>query len=872
MTLEGKEHVAHELKATDNIIDFTELFGGYGFKPLASGQKPAAHPQRGKQYSYHDVGRICYASAKIECPIPGKLLIGAGADWGMQWFLDGKPVLTDLRNDSSSVRRGFFSRETCSPKDRFFDVDVTAGEHVLAVMVTAGSRGWALASANMAGREKELMPIATHENPNVPNLRDLDWGYLSVTDDLLLGSYNVPVTEGQPAESHLLWRSESKALFALDRRDGSLRWAYRPQLGRIVTNIEIAWGDGRLYLIDGTSKADLVRAKRRNEAIQAELTLVALNMADGSELWRQDDIPLLGDRGTLSRLKTNITHLFMGQPSWGHLVYADGVVVYGANAAYDAASGKKLWQNSTPPGKLPVVHGDRIITAENSYDLRTGKQSMTEDVLTRETVPWRYTRSYGCGPIAGCQNVLFFRSGADGFFDMQTEATTNFGGVRSGCARTLLAANGLLIHPQGYSGCGCCYNFKTNLALISAPERDDAWYVFPRRASAGLIKRAAVNFGAPGDRRDKRELVWLGFPRPMLQTACPAPVAISMKRAECSYRRRATALIRKTDSPWLYSSGLSGEGRIALDLVLNPNILLPKRDAAPTVDGKLDDACWKDVKEIPFQNTPFSMLAASIDFRIFRDTENVYFAYRCPAPADDPVNSDKPTPNGKDGLEIYLAGPGRSGGIHLVVRRDSKPTATFGTVETGRKIDPNWKGPWRSAVRETGDGWAAEVELPIKTLTDSGINLKGLRLNCMAQSRTPTGFDTVFLTDPLYGTKFRSCVGFLPVVTAAAQPPAERSFTVRFHFAELDDVGVGRRIFDVALQGKTVLKDLDVFKQAGGKNTALVKEVRGVEAADQILIELNSTDRETEGQPAPVLNAVEIIQEGQTKIAHHPPR
>ena len=855
VTIKDKEHAAIELSAAENIIDFTQLFGGYGFKPIAAGQEPANHPQRGKQFSYHDVGRICYAFAKIRCPSAGKLLIGAGADWGMQWFLDGKPVLSDLRNDGSSVRRGFFSRETCSPNDRFFDVDVTAGEHVVAVMVSAGGRGWALASASMAGREKELMPVTSHEDANLPNLRDLDWGYLSATDDLLLGSYNVPVTDGQPAESHLLWRSESKALFALDKRDGSLRWVYRPQPDRIVANIEIAFGDGKIYLIDGTSKADLVRAKRRNEKIKAKLTLVALDLAEGSELWRQDDVPMLGDRDTPSRLKSNISHLFMGQPSWGHLVYADGVVMYGANAAYDAADGKKLWQKSTPPGKLPLVYGDRIITAEKAYDLRTGEQCMANDLLTGRSVPWRYTHAYGCGPVAGCQNVLFFRSGADGFFDMTTEATTTFGGVRSGCARTLVAANGLLIHPQGYSGCGCCYNYKTNLALISAPNRDDTWYVFPRRADTGLVKRIAVNFGAPGDRRDERKAAWLGFPRPMLNSACPASVTLSMKRAECDYRRRATADIQRTDTPWLYSSGLFGQGRIAVDLVINPHIEMPQREAGPTVDGNLDDGCWKDVKTVPFQNTPFSMLGAGIEFRVFRDAQNIYFAYRCPSSAGQP--------GGKDGLEIYLADSRQSQGISLVIRRDSEPTATFGTVGTYRKTDPAWKGQWQSAVRKTTHGWAAEVALPIKTLTESGMNAGRLRLNCMAQNHTPWGFETVFLTDPLYGTKFRSCVGFLQVVPAAAKPPAERRFTVRLHFAELEDVGIGERVFDVALQGKTVLKDLDVFEQAGDRNTALVKEFTGVKAGGQMLIDLEPRDRESVGKPAPLLNAVEIIEEGE---------
>jgi len=33
----------------------------------------------------------------------------------------------------------------------------------------------------------------------------------------------------------------------------------------------------------------------------------------------------------------------------GHLIAADGTVLYGANAAYDAVTGKKLWTKSPPP-------------------------------------------------------------------------------------------------------------------------------------------------------------------------------------------------------------------------------------------------------------------------------------------------------------------------------------------------------------------------------------------------------------------------------------------------------------------------------------------------------------------------------------------
>ena len=859
LTVKDKEVVAAELTAVDGLLDFTALFGGYGLKPLTPGAKPAARPRRGKSYSYHDVGRICYAFATIDCPKAGKLLIGAGADWGMQWFLDGKPVFDALRGGSIGSRRGYFVRAVCSTKDRVFDVDVTAGKHVVAVMVTAGSRGWALASASRAADAETLMPVAAGENPNVPDLSNLVWGYLSAVDGLVLGSYNVPVAAGQAAESHLLWRSESKAVFALNKANGSLRWVYRSRPKHIVSNIEIAFDDGRLFLIDGTSKADLARARRRRTALKADLRLVALDIAKGTELWHQDDVPVLGDRSVLSRLKTNITHLFMGLPNWGHLVTADGVVLYGLNAAYDAVTGKKLWAKGIRPGKLPIIHGDRIITSANAYDLRTGEQCTTEDALTGQRVPWRYIRAYGCGPVAGCENVLFFRSGADGFFDLKTEGTTNFGGVRSGCARTLLAANGLLLHPQGYSGCGCSYNFKSNLALVPAATRRDTWYVFPRLASSGLVKKVAINFGAPGDQKGDDGNAWLGFPRPIVNGVRSVPIGVSMKHAAAFYRRRATPAIKGTDTPWAYSSGLQGQGRIAIGCVVRSDLLLPSRDAAPEIDGTLDDSCWSEVSAIPFQNSPFSMIGASVGLRMFRDTENIYFAYW--RAYDTGVEPGEAAGN-SDEFDLFLVGAKRRAGIRFVITPAGDGVARLGTVGVSRKVDPGWKGEWRHAVRRTSAGWACEIALPIKTLEEAGIRLADLRMNCMSHNVTDSGLEGVFLADPLYGTKFRCCSGFLRVVPAPAKPPPKRSFKVRLHFAETAHDEVGRRVFDVLVQGKSVLRDFDVLKAADGRNVAVVKEFSGIRAVEEIVLELVSKTQANMPESQPLICAVEVIEEG----------
>ena len=862
VTVNGEEHIAAPLKAVNDCIDFTSLYGGWGLEPLPPGQEPETCPRRGSKRNLAWAGQTAYAFARINCPEAGKLLIGAGADWWMQWYLDGKPVFDTLRGGNEPSRHNYFSREVCSPSDYLFPVEVTAGEHVLAVMVKSGAAGWSVASASMGQDVEKAMPIVAGEDPNLPDLKHLVWGYVSVADDLVLGGYNVPIVEGQPAESHLIWRSESKAVFALNKRDGSVRWVYRPRPDRTVSNIEIAFGDGRLFLLDATSKADSVRAKRRGEKIDAKLDLVALDLADGTELWRQDDVPVLGDRSSLSRLKSNPTHLLMGLPNWGHLVYANGIVVLGANAAYDAETGEKLWQKDIRPRKLPIVLGDWLITHPYAYDLRTAEQRMTEDLLTGEEIPWRYGRAYGCGPVNGCQNLLFFRSGADGFFDMNLEATTNFGGVRPNCSRSLLAADGLLIHPEGYSGCACSYNYQTSLALVPASAPGDTWYVFPRGVSTGPIKQIAVNFGAPGDQRDSGGTVWLGFPRPMMATACPAPVTILMEKASCYHRRRATAAIKETDAPSVYASGLRGAGQIGIGLVLQPSVVVPGLETSPVIDGDLDDPCWEEVRAIPFENTPFSILGASVDLRLFRDAESLYFGYHRKPISDPQKNADEAILGKSDGFEIYLANRKKKVGIRFVVKRDGNASARLGSVDRYRKIDPTWQGAWQSAVQQTPSGWMAEVAIPLTTLTEAGIEPDNLSLNCMSQNLTRSGLEAVFLVDPVYGADFRRCIRFRRVIAPPAEPPKTRSFTVRLHFAEIGKVEAGQRIFDVAIQGETVLADLDILRDAGGKNAALVKEFTGVEGSDQILIGLSPKGDRADAAMAPVISGVEIVEEG----------
>ena len=90
----------------------------------------------------------------------------------------------------------------------------------------------------------------------------------------------------------------------------------------------------------------------------------------------------------------------------------------------------------------------------------------------------------------------------------------------------------------------------------------------------------------------------------------------------------------------------------------------------------------------------------------------------------------------------------------------------------------------------------------------------------------------------------------------------KEQYTVRMHFAELENLMPGERVFDIKLQGKVVEKSLDVLKAAGGQYTALIKEYKGVSTEGTIQIEFVPHGEAAKGKGhQPILNGLEIIRQ-----------
>jgi hypothetical protein len=77
---------------------------------------------------------------------------------------------------------------------------------------------------------------------------------------------------------------------------------------------------------------------------------------------------------------------------------------------------------------------------------------------------------------------------------------------------------------------------------------------------------------------------------------------------------------------------------------------------------------------------------------------------------------------------------------------------------------------------------------------------------------------------------------------------------VVLHFAETYHREPGRRVFDVFLNGRLILSDLDVFEEAGDRAFAAVVRSGEVKAYEEIEVGF----RGHEG--APILNGIEVLQ------------
>jgi len=297
-----------------------------------------------------------------------------------------------------------------------------------------------------------------------------EWGYLAVSDGLLLGSRikkesRYQGDDGEWYEDYQpdqISRVVSNMLFALDPGTGDTRWRY--QNGAIL-NSTLTIGDGMIFFIESRNPAALQAATGRiAPGLLTDLRLVALDLKTGKPLWEKPhDFSKLQFMTYLSYSANTL--VATGTDSEKHFhTYAFTAPVQGtADGSPIVLGGEMIWSESHKEDKghhsghlqHPVIVDGVYYSDQRSFDLKTGKTLRTD-------LPERR----GCGTMSASKNALFFRHYFHGMWDLASDKRIQFEGIRGGCWLGLIPAGGMLLAPESSAGCSCTHAIQTTVGYV----------------------------------------------------------------------------------------------------------------------------------------------------------------------------------------------------------------------------------------------------------------------------------------------------------------------------------------------------------------------------------------------------------------------
>jgi outer membrane protein assembly factor BamB len=413
-----------------------------------------------------------------------------------------------------------------------------------------------------------------------------EWGYLGVYGDTLLGGagfahygrkFGASSSRQTPAPPDL---SASEGLVGFDRRTGEVRW--RVEARHSFWHNGIVAGRGLVYCLDRLPQSVEDRLRRRGTKPPGDYRIAAFDIRDG-------------------RLRWETTRDIFG--TWlGYSEIHDRLLQAGANATdrlkdeaakgmitYRGADGTVAWQNLELAYTGPcILHNDLIVTTANSYanssgafSLLDGRPHLVPNPLTGKLEPWKVHRTYGCNYIVASENLLTFRAGAAGFYDLENHTGTgSLGGFKSGCSPNLIVANGVLNAPDYTRTCSCAYQNQTSLAFIHMPELEMWTYnLFGAGADRPEpIRRLGLNLGAPGDRRSDAGTLWLEYP--FVAGASPN-IEVKLNPARPDFFVRHASQMAGDGPAWVVGSGARGIESIAVTPRLDKPVPVADSRVAP---------------------------------------------------------------------------------------------------------------------------------------------------------------------------------------------------------------------------------------------------------------------------------------------------
>jgi len=146
-----------------------------------------------------------------------------------------------------------------------------------------------------------------------------------------------------------------------------------------------------------------------------------------------------------------------------------------------------------------------------------------------------------------------------------------------------------------------------------------------------------------------------------------------------------------------------------------PGIRIP---SPPTMDGSLDDPCWRDAPVVTGFTRDTKPATLETEARVLYTGQALYVALTCRDTEPSRIRGQQRKRNGNmDGDDTVSVG--------IDTRCDGQSAYWFTVNASGTQAESipggsaskvEWRGDWRAASRVNGEGWTAEMEIPFALL------------------------------------------------------------------------------------------------------------------------------------------------------------